>query len=433
MRRSRPRGLAAVGAVVTAILAAAACGDDDGGDERSIDVFGPYLASEADAFAASLLPFELESGVRVNYTGSGDFASDLRARVENVVDRPDVAIVPQPGIVAELYLDDELVAFDEDTLAAIEASFGDDADGLDLGDGVFALPYRESVKSIVWFRPDLFEEHGWTVPSTLDELADLVEQIEATEDAPAPWCFSIFAGSSTGWPATDWIEDLVLRRAGPDAYDRWVRGELEFDSDEVRAAFDELDELVLTRGRVAGGLRAILQTEVEAASAPLFEDPPGCVLYKQASFADSWFPDDAEIGPDGDVDFFVLPGADADEPSPIVTAGDLVVQMSDDEAVHDLVAYLATPEGAAAWAEIGGYTSARTSVDTETYYDEVDGRFAELLTDERESRFDGSDLMPPDIGSDLLWEELTLWIAGTRSLDDLVDTIDDAYEQGGTE
>jgi alpha-glucoside transport system substrate-binding protein len=118
MRRPRPHAVATAGAVVTAILAAVACGDDDGDDERSIDVFGPYLAAEADAFAASLLPFELESGVRVNYTGSGDFASDLRARVENVVDRPDVAIVPQPGIVAELYLDDELVAFDDDTLAA---------------------------------------------------------------------------------------------------------------------------------------------------------------------------------------------------------------------------------------------------------------------------------------------------------------------------
>jgi len=195
----------------------------------------------------------------------------------------------------------------------------------------------------------------------------------------------------------------------------------------VREAFTEFQRLVLDRGRSAGGLRSLLQTEVQSASEPLFANPAGCVLYKQASFADAWFPDGIDIGPDADVDFFVLPGVTADEPAPLVVAGDFVVQFDDRADVHDLVAYLATPTGAQAWAKQGGYLSQRTSVDPNLYYEGVDRRFAELLVDDPTTRFDASDMMPPAVGSDLLWEEITLWIAGTRTLDDLVANLDDAY------
>jgi alpha-glucoside transport system substrate-binding protein len=133
-----------------------------------------------------------------------------------------------------------------------------------------------------------------------------------------------------------------------------------------------------------------------------------------------------------DVDFFVMPGPDLAEPSPMLIGADGLVKFSDDERVDEPMAYLVSPDGGREWARRGGYLSARTSVDLDTYYTDTDRQFAELLLDGRELRFDASDLMPPEIGSGLLWSEITAWVAGTSSLDSFVTTIDDAVASSDT-
>jgi alpha-glucoside transport system substrate-binding protein len=418
-------------AVVVACLAIAGCGDGENSTEagRTIDVFGPYRDAEADNFAASLQEFEDDTGLTVRYTGSADFVKDLRQRVGSEISAPDIAIVPQPGVVDELVAADRLVPFDDTSVQTLRDNYPAELVERSTTDGeILSAPSRESIKSLVWYRPSVFDDHGWAVPTTLDELTALVVQIqqEMSDGSPiAPWCFAMQSGSATGWTATDWVEDLVLRIGGSDAYDEWAAGRRGFDDPVIREALTTFDELVLSKGHTAGGLRNILQTEVSRASGPLFGNDPGCAMYKQASFAESWFPDDTAVGTD--VDFFVLPGIDADTPAPLVAGGDSLVQFSDDPDVHRLMAYLLSPQGSEVWARRGGYYSALDTVDLDTYYTPTDRRFAGLFRDGREFRFDASDLMPSDIGSGLLWREITSWIAGTTTIDQFVATMDAAY------
>lgn len=411
-----------VAALVTSSMA---CGGPGQRLERTVEVFGPYLGSEAEAFAASMEPFERATGITVRYSGTSNFTSDVRLRLD--IDRPDVAIVPQPGLIDALISSDELIPLDPATVRTVAENY---AETNPLISGRYAVPYRSSSKSVVWYRPSVFSERGWAIPETLDELAGLVERIAAESAGNAtmaPWCFGIEAGSATGWPASDWVEDLVLREGGPDLYDDWVTGATRFDDPAVRAAFDGFAQLVLAPRHTLGGLRSILQTDVRRAGRPLFDDPAGCAMYKQASFARAWFPDDVDIGPDADVDFFVLPGVAAGDTA-LLTAGDAAVQLDDRPEVDALMGYLATPAAAAEWASRGGYVSTRTSVDPSTYYRPDDQRFAELLTDpDRERRFDGSDMMPPLIG-DLFLAQLTSWITGDITLDELIDTMDSARQ-----
>lgn len=422
-----------VAVTLAGVLAAtvAACGSSEAttSDAGAIDVFGPYRGNEADRFAASLRGFEQTTGIEVNYTGSADFVSDLRQRVERGLDAPDIAIVPQPGFVSELVERDLAVALSDTTLAAIDEHYGTRTETLTRPAPGYTAPYRISPKSLVWYRPDVFEQYGWEVPATFDELELLAERIGqqdlGSDGAPiAPWCFTMAAGTATGWAATDWVEDVVLRIDGPAVYDRWTAGELPWDSPEVRAALARVDDLVVATGRSAGGLRSILQVDVDLASEPMFDDAPGCAMYKQAAFAESWFPNDVEIGTD--VDFFVLPGQDPATPAPMLVGADSLVQFSDDDRVGELMTYLVSPDGGREWAKRGGYLSARTSIDIETYHTDTDRRFAELLLDGRVLRFDASDLMAPDIGAGLLWNEITAWVAGTSSTDVFVTTIDEA-------
>jgi len=402
-------------------------------DRDAIEIFGPYRGAEADNFAASLKGFEQDTGIEVHYTGSADFVSDLQQRVESGLDAPDIAVVPQRGLITDLVERDLVVALDDRTLTAIDENYGGRADDLTRGADGFVAPYRIAPKSLVWYRPDVFTQHGWEVPATFDELVDLVDRIgaEDTTDAGiAPWCFAMAAGTATGWAATDWVEDVVLHQAGTDAYDQWTAGTLAWDDPTIRQALTTVDDLVVAAGRSVGGLRRILQGDVTEASAPMFADPPGCAMYKQASFAQSWFPDDVVIGED--VDFFVMPGTDPAESSPMIIGADGLVQFNDDQRVDELMAYLVSPDGGREWARRGGYLSGRTSVDLDTYYTDTDRQFAEVLLDGRELRFDASDLMPPEIGSGLLWREITAWVAGTSSLDGFVTTIDDAIAASDT-
>ena len=430
----RPLGtkVLAFGMLTLGVAAACSGPQRSTADGDAIDVFGPYRGVEADHFAASLREFEQATGIEVDYTGSANFVTDLGRRLQSGLDAPDIAVVPQPGVVAELIERDLAIALAPGTLAAIDENYGERAADLTQAGVGFMAPYRISPKSLVWYRPDVFSEYGWDVPTTFDELEQLVEQIDDTEAAGsriAPWCFTMAAGTATGWAATDWVEDIVLQLAGMEVYDQWTAGQLDWDDPAIRDAMTKFDELVVTTGRTAGGLRSILLVDVAEASAPMFGDPSGCAMYKQASFAESWFPDGIEIG--DDVDFFVLP-SDADGPAPLLVGAEGLVQFSDDDPVDQLMAYLVSPDGGRAWAEQGGYLSGRSSVDVDTYYTDADRRFAELLSDGRELRFDASDLMPPEVGTDLLWSEITAWVAGTSSLDQFVSTIDDAIANSPT-
>ena len=406
----------------------------DRNDEAApISVFGPWLGDEAEAFDAVLDDFTADTGIEVDYTGSSDFDGDLRQRIAGGLGLPDVAMIPQPALFAELIVLGVVEPLSEQTVDAIVDNFGFTRNEIvAFEDQAYLAPYRNNVKSLVWYRPDVFEEQGWTIPETLDELGDFAAEVADTEidgTEIAPWCFTMEAGAATGWATTDWVEDLVLRRGGLEAYREWVSGVRPFDDAVIRDAFAEFDELVLAPGHVAGGTQRVLSTGVEEGSAPLFDDPPGCAMYKQASFATTWFPDDVEIGPDGDVDFFVLPGVDADEAPPILVGGDGALRFSDRQEVADLMTFLVTTAGTEAWIDRGGFLSGRTSTDLDEY-DDVDRRFAELLIADGEQAFDASDSFLSEIREALL-TQITTFVAEANYLDtdDEVDQLVEAVEE----
>jgi alpha-glucoside transport system substrate-binding protein len=410
----------AAGLIVIAWLLVSCSGSSGGGDAGAVTAFGPWVDGDADAIADVLDGF---GGAQVRYTGSGDFTADLGDRIASGVDRPDIAFVPQPALIDELIASGDLVPFSDEVVTAISDGFAAGSWGRADDGSVYALPYRSNVKSLVWYRPEVFAANGWEIPSTLDELDALVADIESNTDI-APWCFSISAGGETGWPATDWIEDLVLRQSGPEVYDQWVDGEIDFSDPRIERAFETFDRLVLSQGHALGGRQDVLQVEVARAGAGLFTTEPGCAMYKQASFATSWFPDGTTIGPDQDVDFFTLPGEAAGETPPLLVAGTSAVQLGDRPEVDDLMAYLASPDGAEAWARRGGYVSARTNVEPDRFYRGDDARFSELLQTAPVTRFDASDQFDSTLRKAVL-DGITSWIAGRVTLEELLASLDE--------
>lgn len=408
----------------SALLVVGCSADDETPGDEAIVVFGPYRGAEADRLVDSLDEYAENAGVEIRYTGSTNFVTDLRRRIDSA-DAPDIALIPQPGLVAQLVDDGSIFPLDQPTTRELVDNYDPDVLEIAEFDGIdYAVPFRRTMKSAVWFRRDVFEAEGWALPTTLDELETLSATIAEGDRPIAPWCFAINAGDATGWAATDWIEDLVVRRQGADFYDAWTAGTVQFSDPGVEEAFVEFGDLVLQPGRVAGGVVDVISKRVDRAWEPLLDSDPGCAMYRQADFAIGWMPNDTKVGPEESLDWFVLPGIAADDP-PIVFGGDEIVQFDDRSEVNGLMAFLASADAGTPWARSGGFLSAKSTISEEEYPDVEKGFIAALATSSVQV-FDASDQMPPEIGSGLLWAEITKWVSGAITYSEFAETIDAA-------
>jgi alpha-glucoside transport system substrate-binding protein len=408
-RRSRLRLALAVGVALTGLACSTV--DEQDPEARTVTVFGPWRAAAADAFRASMEPFEARTGIDVVYTGSGSFAADATRRLEDG-QPPDVVVFPQPGLMTDLAERGYLLPLQTDVASIAQANHADQlAEATARGTAQTGVVYRLNVKSLVWYQPQVFAEAGYEVPQTMTQLQELAARMAA--DGTPPWCIGVEAFQASGWPATDWVEDLLLRLQPPDVYDAWVAGETPFTDEAIADTFSTLEDLVLTPGRAFGGRRTILNTAVGEAQAPMFTDPPGCLMYRQASFQRDNLDPSIAIGPDGDTDVFVLP-TDAGGQPPLLIGGTFAAAATDTTETWDLLAYLATPEGSSAWLERGGFISPHRDVEPQDYADDFDAQVAELLHTASTVRFDGSDLMEPAVGTGTFLDAMVRYIATGR-------------------
>jgi alpha-glucoside transport system substrate-binding protein len=451
-KRFRYAMLAGVAALA---LVAAACGDDDdsgsadttaagsettaGGTETSaggggtedfsgktITISGSETGTEAEGFIAGANAWAEKTGGTANFQGSRDFETQIRVAYESGT-LPDVALFPQPGALAQYQ--DKAPAFPDDLLATLQENFDPIWTDLVTFDGkVSAVPLKADVKSLVWYSPKVFEEKGYTVPQTWDELMALQEQIKA--DGGTPWCIGIESGAATGWVFTDWMEDLMLRKYGPEVYDQWVSHELPFDSPEVRDVATMIGDIWFDDANVVGGRSSIVSTGFGAAPTQLVAGD--CVLHRQGNFAAANIlaeAPDAVFGPDGDFDAFYLPTISDEFGKVMLSGGNYAVAFNDKPETVSFMKHLAGPDFANARinADVGGFISPNKAQDTSLYSSDLDRQFAELLVTADVVRFDASDLMPGEVGSGSFWKEGTNYVAGSNTLDQFVENVDASW------
>ena len=258
-----------------------------------VTMTGPFVDEDAVKFDASIAAFEEATGIDIQYEGSKEFEATITIRVE-AGDAPDIVDFPQPGLlktmVAKGAVVDVSTFLPQSSFDNYNQSWWDMATmaGPD-GDITAGVWHRFNAKSQVWYPKDDFDAAGYTVPETWDEMVALADQIVA--DGDKPWCVGFESGAATGWAATDWMEDVMLRTTSLENYDKWTNGELKFSSPEVKHALEVLAELWADE-YVYGGAEAIVTTNFADAPVPMFEDPPKCWLHKQGNFVTSFFPED---------------------------------------------------------------------------------------------------------------------------------------------
>ena len=350
----------------------------------------------------------------------------MRAKAGNP---PDIAIIPQPGLLKQLVATGKAKEAPAEVAANVDKFWGEDWKGYATVNGKFyGAPSGASVKSLVWYSPSSFKEAGYAVPTTLEELTALSDKM--VTDKKKPWCAGIGSGEATGWPVTDWMEDMMLRLSGPETYDKWVNHEIAFNGPESTAALDEVGKYLKNEAYVNGGygdVKSIASTTFQDGGLPILEG--ACEMHRQASFYAANWPEGTTVAEDGDVFAFYLPGKDA-AAKPVLGGGEFNVAFTDRPEVKAFQTYLSTDM----WANIkvsttpaGGWISANKGLDVTKLKSPIDQLAAGLLQDEKTVfRFDGSDQMPAAIGSNAFWKQATAWITG-QSTKATVDNIEKAW------
>jgi len=390
---------------------------------ETVTIFTAASEEQVALFQSEFEDFMAETGIEVIVEPSPDFEVLSVTRAE-AGDPPEIYNFPQPGLMADMARDGYLT----DLGAALDMSYLQgqyDQAWLDSGmvDGkLYGIWHNADVKSLVWYAKPAFDAAGYTIPTTWDELLALTDQIVA--DGGVPWCVGIESGGATGWPATDWIEDIMLRTTSPENYDKWTKGELKFQSPEVKNAFETMGNILLNPDYVLGGTTGIQTTPFGDAPLPLFEETPGCFMHRQASFIVNFFPEGSVVGED--VDYFYLPPIDAQYGSPVLGSGSLLSMGVDSPAVREVMKFLATPQSVEKEVKEGIFVAPQKGVPEDWYPSDALKGFASILANADTFRFDGSDLMPGAVGAGSFWTGVTQFIGGA-DLDTVLDTIDASW------
>jgi alpha-glucoside transport system substrate-binding protein len=392
-----------------------------------VTMFASIISPESDSLQTSWADFSRCTGITIAYEGSNDFEAQLGVRVSGG-NAPDLAIIPQPGLLAQMVKTHKVVKPPADTVAN-EAKWSPIWKQYATVDGTFyAAPMSANMKSLVWYSPKAFTAAGYQVPTTWADLMSLSAKIAASGKGK-PWCGGIGSGTATGWPATDWLEEVTLGKYGGQVYDDWVSHKVTFSSPQIQDAMKTVAGWMQNPAWVNGsfgGVKTIASTTFQDAGKPILTGQ--CWMLQQASFYEAQWPKNTNVSQNGDVFAFYLPAAGTTQ-EPVEGGGEFVTAFSSRPEVQAVQNYLST----AAWADARikvapGWVSANQGVDQNLYTDPIDKISAKYLTDPNATfRFDASDLMPAAVGAGEEWKAMTAWFAQGWSTAQVGQDIDGAW------
>lgn len=358
---------------------------------QSVRVAGVWSGDEQAAFTAVLNEFATLTGATVEFYSTGnDIATVVGTQLEGG-SPPDVAMLPQPGLLVEFA--------NRGALVNIEDSVGDLVDEYyaqawrDLGSvngDLYGVWFKAANKSLLWYNADILAAAGVEPPTTWDEFVEAAQTVYDYGVTP------ISVAGGDGWTLTDWFENVYLRSAGADLYDQLTNHEISWTDDSVKEALGYLAE-IWRHEWLANGLQGTLEAGFPVGTVQPFLDTPTAAFAYGADFSAGVIAADtnAELGTTAR--FVAFPSVAGSGPA-VVGGGDVAVLFTDNDAAVQLMRFLATPEAAEVWAALGGYTSPNQGVDVSVYPDEVLQQSAAALQEAEVFRFDMSDLQPAAFG-----------------------------------
>ncbi len=389
---------------------------------------GPFVDQDAQKFADTMKDFEAKTGITIQYQGSKEFEASIKAAFD-AGNAPDVVDFPQPGLLASFVQQGKIIDLSKYLdMTALKANYNPywlDQAMMDGPNGTIMAGVWERVngKGFVYYPKKAWDASGYKIPTTYEELRTLMDQM--VKDGTTPWCIGIESGAATGWVATDWIENIMLRTTTPENYDAWVQGKLKFSSPEVTHAAEIMADMWQDK-YVYGGRAAIVKTSFGDSTLPMFDAKgPKCFMNMNGNFITSFFPAGLTAGVDYGA--FYFPPIDPQYDSPAEVAGDIWGASNDRPEVMAVMEYFTKGEHLKVWMQEGGAIAPQKDADLSWYGSDIERVIGAAIVNAKTLRFDGSDSMPGSVGAGSFWKEMTNFVAGAEDLTTALKNIDASW------
>ena len=280
-----------------------------------------------------------------------------------------------------------------------------------------------SLKGLVFYNPKVFQQKGYTVPKTWDEMITLQNKIKA--DGTTPWCIGLESGAASGWPGSDWVKEIVLSQSGPSVYDSWWQGKTKWSSSEIKQAWTTWGQVLgSNNANVYGGKNFMVSTNFGDAGNGMFDSPPKCFMHNQGSFITDFFVKaKPSLVAGQDFNFFPLPDVNSKYTGAHVVAGDTMSMFKDTPQARALMKYLTTAEAQDIWVKRGGKTAINNKVNVNDYPDALQKNIAQTILSAKIAKYDAGDLMPPDM-KNAYWSAILQYVQDQSKLDSILSGLD---------
>ncbi len=392
----------------------------------TVNVLGVWGGSELQSFQDMVAPWQNMTGGAMGFSGTRDLTAVLTTRIQ-AGNPPDVAILPNPGLMKQYADNGDLVPLDSILdMSTIQSEYSQG--WLDLGTvngHLYSLFMRAANKSMIWYDPKTFQTNSWTTPTTWDQLISLSDQIKAAGATPQyPWAMGVESGAASGWAGTDWIAQIFLSEYGGDAYDQWVNHQIPWTDSRIKDAWQKWGQIVTTPGYIPGGAATVASTNFQDASYWPFQTPPKAAMYYEGDFVQgfitSQFPN-AVAGTD--YDFFPFPTVDPQYAGAVTGGADLVVVFRDTPTVRSFINYLASPQAQDIWVKEGGFVSVNNKIALTDYPDKIAQKSVQELTSAKIFRFGAGDSMPGAMQT-AWWSGILNYLQNPSQLDSILSDLE---------
>ena len=397
---------AAAGVVVALIAVAAGCG---GGSKKpsgsttsstanvsgSVKVWGIWAAEEQKAFQKVIAGFNKQyPNVKVTYQSKGNDIPTVLATAIAGGNPPDVADVAQPGLVNQFVQQKKIkpIAYAKST---ITANFAPAFANLGEVNGkLYALLYKASNKSTLWYSVPAFQQAGVSPPKTWSQLMSVANTLKQSGTPAWSLC------GANGWTLTDLFENIYLRTYGPAKYNDLSAHMVKWTDPSVKKALQYMAQIIGDTSNIVGGTSGALQTDYPTCVDKAFSDPPKAAMVPEGDFVANEILQATKAKPKTGFNVVpfpaITPGANA---SAIETSGDEIITFRDTPAIEAFVKYLATAPAAEIWAKLGGFGTGNKNVPASVYPDAITRATETPIAHAKAAVFDMSDQQPASFGA----------------------------------
>jgi alpha-glucoside transport system substrate-binding protein len=384
-----------------------------------VTIEGPITDHDADLLSASWKSWEKANHITILYTGTPDFESSIAVEAQQN-NAPDLAIFAQPGIVDDLASRGYLQPLPGSVMSNVTKNFPAAwSQYTTSGGSDYAAPLLASVNGWVFYSPKQFAKLGITVPTTWAGLVETTSAIRSSTGL-APWCEGFSEGAESGVEGESWVDDLVLRTAGPKVYDQWVDHQIPFTDPRIAKAFSDVGTILLNPDYVNAGIGGVasINTTTTPRVASALESGKCVMTHQPSSFVNqltSTNGTQASIKPDGDYWAFPLPSPTAGTTA-VTGGGYFVSAFSTNPDTVKVQEYLASSAWAKSRVALGGAISPDLALPASTDATPLEQASTKLLQDKKTVfRFDAAGLMPAVVGSGTYLSGMVDWVNGTST------------------